>query len=138
MKVCVTLNKCLAQAYIYLPALRLYPPVPLNARTSVKDTTIPVGGGPDGLSPIFIPKGTTVSYSVWAMHRRTDLWGPDAAKFNPDRWAGGKMRGWQYLPFNGGPRICLGRKYQSQQLRNTMSYKLTCQQNNTPLPKLAS
>ena len=88
----------------------MYPPVPLNARTAVKDTTIPVGGGPNGASPIFIPKGITVSYSVWAMHRRTDLWGPDAAKFVPERWEGSKMRGWQYVPFNGGPRICLGRK----------------------------
>lgn len=92
-------------------ALRLYPPVPLNARTALKDTTIPVGGGPDGTSPIFIPKGTTVSYSVWVMHRHPDLWGADAAKFVPERWESGKMRGWQYLPFNGGPRICLGRKY---------------------------
>jgi len=97
--------------YVLDEALRLYPPVPLNARTALKDTSIPEGGGPDGLSPIFIPKGTTVSYSVWAMHRRPDLWGPDAAKFVPERWEGGKMRGWQYLPFNGGPRICLGQQY---------------------------
>lgn len=114
MKVRLTLDQILPKAYIYLPALRLYPPVPLNGRTALKDTTIPVGGGPKGLSPIFIPKGMTVGYSVWAMHRRTDLWGPDAAKFNPERWEGGKMRSWQYLPFNGGPRICLGRKYSCQ------------------------
>jgi cytochrome P450 len=95
---------------LYLVALRLYPPVPFNTRTALKDTTIPVGGGADRLSPIFIPKGATVLYSVSAMHRRTDLWGPDAAKFVPERWEGGKMRGWQYLPFNGGPRICLGRE----------------------------
>ena len=32
-------------------ALRLLPPVPSNTRSAVKDTTIPVGGGPDGRSP---------------------------------------------------------------------------------------
>jgi cytochrome P450 len=98
------------EAKLYHAGLRLYPPVPLNARTALKDTTIPMGGGEDKLSPILIPKGTVVGYSVWAMHRRTDLWGPDAAKFVPERWEGAKMRGWQYLPFNGGPRICLGRE----------------------------
>ena len=89
----------------------MYPPVPLNVRTALKDTTLPVGGGANGLSPIFITKGTTVIYSVWVMHRRPDLWGQDAAKFRPERWEGSNFRGWQYLPFNGGPRICLGREY---------------------------
>jgi len=43
------------------------------------------------------------------MHRRKDIWGEDALDFNPDRWEGRKS-GWEFLPFNGGPRICLGRK----------------------------
>jgi cytochrome P450 len=112
MKVCAPIRNELGyEAYMQLAALRLYPPVPLNARTAIKDTTIPVGGGPDGLSPVFVSKGQDVSYSVWAMHRREDLWGGDAAKFRPERWEGSKVRGWQYLPFNGGPRICLGRKH---------------------------
>jgi hypothetical protein len=45
-------------------ALRLHPAVPVNARTANKDTTIPRGGGVDGKSPIFIPKGMSVDYSV--------------------------------------------------------------------------
>ena len=39
-------------------ALRLYPVVPLNGRYANKDTTLPRGGGPDGKSKLFIPKGT--------------------------------------------------------------------------------
>ena len=43
------------------------------------------------------------------MHRRTDYYGPDADEFKPERWE--VLRpGWEYLPFNGGPRICIGRK----------------------------
>jgi cytochrome P450 len=36
----------------------------------------------------------------------------DAADFRPERWENvfEKKVGWGYLPFNGGPRICLGRK----------------------------
>ncbi|CBX99719.1 hypothetical protein LEMA_P073080.1 [Plenodomus lingam JN3] len=43
-------------------------------------------------------------------HRRKDLYGPDADKYDPERWA--TLRpSWEYLPFNGGPRICLGQQY---------------------------
>lgn len=92
------------------PVLRLQPPVPLNFRIATKDTSLPVGGGADHQSPVYIKKGTMVAYSVYAMHRRTDLWGKDAASFRPERWEENAKHGWEYLPFNGGPRICLGRK----------------------------
>lgn len=86
------------------------PPVPVNFRVATKDTSLPVGGGPDGKAPVYIKKGTIVTYSVYAMHRRPDLYGPDPDTFRPERWEEGVRRGWDFLPFNGGPRICLGRK----------------------------
>ena len=92
--------------------LRLYPVVPVNLREAVKDTTLPVGGGEDGSKPVFVPKGTQVDYSVHVMHRLPHLWGEDADEFRPERWVGRKP-GWEYLPFNGGPRICLGREFYS-------------------------
>lgn len=87
--------------------------VPGNARFANKDTTIPSGGGPDGKSPIFIPKGGVVAYSLYTMHRREDIYGPDALEFRPERWAPeeGLRPGWGYLPFNGGPRICVGQQF---------------------------
>ncbi|KAF9884392.1 Protein kinase alk2 [Aspergillus nanangensis] len=97
--------------YVLNEVLRLMPPVPLNFRVAQKDTSLPVGGGPDGRSPIFVPKGMVVTYSVFAMHRRKDFYGPDAREFRPERWEENGRRGWDYLPFNGGPRICLGQQY---------------------------
>lgn len=91
--------------------LRLLPPVPTNGRFAVNDTMLPVGGGPDGKSPVFVPKGTKVLYHVTVMHRRKDLWGQDAEEFRPERWEENGRHGWEYLPFNGGPRICLGQQY---------------------------
>jgi cytochrome P450 len=44
------------------------------------------------------------------MHHRRDIYGDDADEFRPERWE--TLRpGWEYLPFNGGPRICLGQQY---------------------------
>lgn len=93
-------------------ALRLHPVVPRNERIALRDTVLPVGGGSDGLSPVFVAKGTIVGYNVYAMHRRKDFYGADADDFIPERWlAGGIHHSWRYLPFNGGPRICIGQRY---------------------------
>ncbi|RHZ72402.1 hypothetical protein CDV55_108621 [Aspergillus turcosus] len=96
--------------YCLNESLRTHPVVPGNARFAQTDTVLPVGGGPDGQSPVFVPKGAIVTYSVWSMHRREDLYGPDANEFRPERWADLRP-GWEYLPFNGGPRICVGQQY---------------------------
>ena len=101
----------------FIAVLRLYPSVPINMRQATISTVLPVGGGPDRSSPIYLRKGDAVSYSVYAMHRRKDLYGEDADQFRPDRWDPNPGKapdlrniGWGYLPFNGGPRVCLGRE----------------------------
>jgi cytochrome P450 len=92
--------------------LRLYPSVPINSRTATKMTTLPTGGGPDGKAPVLVRPGAPVGYCVYVMHRRKDLYGEDADEFRPERWEGDDLKdiGWGYLPFNNGPRVCLGRK----------------------------
>ena len=107
-----SLKNCTYLQHVLAEVLRLYPVVPVNLREAVKDTTLPVGGGEDGSKPVFVPKGTQVDYSVHVMHRLPHLWGEDADEFRPERWVGRKP-GWEYLPFNGGPRICLGREFYS-------------------------
>jgi cytochrome P450 len=49
------------------------------------------------------------------MHRRPDFYGMDAELFRPERWDeympvndDPTNAKWGYLPFNGGPRVCLG------------------------------
>ncbi|KDN71804.1 putative cytochrome P450 [Colletotrichum sublineola] len=91
-------------------SLRLYPIVPANTRIAITDTVLPRGGGPDGKSPVYVAKGTAAGWSVWALHRRKDIYGPDADQFRPERWENLRVT-WEYLPFNGGPRICLGQQY---------------------------
>ncbi|PYH93210.1 cytochrome P450 [Aspergillus ellipticus CBS 707.79] len=90
--------------------LRLYPIVPGNRRTATRNTTLPTGGGPNGTDPVYVKQGTPVFYSTFVMHRRPDIWGSDADEFRPERWNERKV-GWEYLPFNGGPRICIGQQF---------------------------
>jgi cytochrome P450 len=78
-------------------------------RLAKSDTVLPVGGGSSASDPVFVRKGDAIMYSVWSMHRRKDIWGLDASEFRPERWEKRQV-GWEFLPFNGGPRICLGRK----------------------------
>ncbi|KAL4931038.1 cytochrome P450 [Aspergillus undulatus] len=93
-------------------SLRLHPVVPRNERRAIRDTVLPLDGGKDGLAPVFVPKGTLIAYNIYAMHRRADLYGPDAEEFRPERWEDGMLQPrWGYLPFNGGSRICIGQRY---------------------------
>lgn len=103
--------------YTMNETLRLYPVVPFNVRMSLKDTTLPVGGGPDGRQPIGIPKDTPIGYSVLVMQRRKDLYPPsddpkmEVENFYPDRWSVWQPKPWTYIPFNGGPRLCIGQQF---------------------------
>ena len=93
--------------------LRLYPAVPLNMRLALEDTTLPHGGGPDGLSPVGILKDTPIGYSTFIMQRRADLYPPGSKplEFIPERWFEWQPKPWHYVPFNGGPRICIGQQF---------------------------
>ncbi|KAJ7202712.1 cytochrome P450 monooxygenase pc-3 [Mycena haematopus] len=95
--------------------MRLYPSVPFNVRENIKATVWP---SPDpNEKPLYIPAGSKLPYSVFMMHRRKDLWGPDAEEFSPDRFLDERLQtyllknNFQFLPFNAGPRICLGQQF---------------------------
>ncbi|WEJ93264.1 hypothetical protein PSN45_000726 [Yamadazyma tenuis] len=106
-----TLKKCEYLKWVLNEALRLYPSVPNNFRVATKNTTLPKGGGKDESAPIYVGKGTTVAYSIIATHQMEAYYGRDAKVFKPERWATQNKLGWAYLPFNGGPRICLGQQF---------------------------
>ncbi|KAH6674056.1 cytochrome P450 4A12A [Plectosphaerella plurivora] len=95
-------------------ALRYYAPVPMTLREAAVDTTI-LGH--------HVPKGTRIMLCPWATNKDASLWGPDAHKFNPDRWltpdgsgagvnaSGGASSNFAYMTFLHGPRSCIGQAF---------------------------
>lgn len=58
-----------------------------------------------------IPAGITLLVNFYSLHRRPDIWGEDAEKFNPDHFLPEnveKRHPYSFLPFSGGQRNCIG------------------------------
>jgi cytochrome P450 len=82
-------------------AMRLFPPVPAIVRQPREDTT---------LGPYKASKREAIIVAIWSLHRHEKLWDEPNA-FDPDRFAPEKVKArhrYAYLPFGGGPRICIG------------------------------
>ncbi|KAF2727650.1 cytochrome P450 [Polyplosphaeria fusca] len=95
---------------IFSESLRLRPVFPAFQRRSLRATTLPTGGGPDGTAPIYCPADTDLHLSFYALHRDPRVFGPDVEEFNPQRWKTIKPTQFEYIPFGVGPRNCLGRE----------------------------
>ncbi|KAF7934054.1 uncharacterized protein EAE97_008414 [Botrytis byssoidea] len=93
-------------------SLRIYPVFPIMNHIALRDTILPRGGGTNGKSPIFAPKGTTIYTNQYALHRDEKVFGNDVESFNPDRWDSFncKPTSWEYMPFGGGLRACVGQQ----------------------------
>jgi cytochrome P450 len=79
-------------------ALRLQPVLPLVGRVLQRRAT--VGG-------IEVDAGRVVACAIYLVHRRPSLY-PEPERFLPDRFATFKPASWEWLPFGGGLRRCIG------------------------------
>ncbi len=82
-------------------ALRLCPPAPIVTRTALHDIDV---------SGYRIEAGTELVVGISALHRDPALW-DKPLEFDPDRFSprnSADRDRWQYLPFGGGPRSCIG------------------------------
>ncbi|TPX15828.1 uncharacterized protein E0L32_000162 [Thyridium curvatum] len=95
--------------HVFNETMRVYPPVPFNARTANTDTVLAVGGGPHGDAPVLVKKGERVVFSSWGSHRSLQNFGDDAHEFRPERWDKLQAETLGFIPFNQGPRACPGR-----------------------------
>jgi len=84
--------------------LRLYPPAWIGPRRAVRDFEF---GGYE------VKRGSYVNYCSWASHRIPEVF-PDPEAFIPERFTRERKaalpRG-AYVPFGGGQRICIGKRF---------------------------
>lgn len=93
---------------VLLETMRLYPPVGFLARKARKKDT---------LYDREINRGDTVLLNLYGLHRHENLWQHPAA-FDPDHFSPEQTKGrsrFQYVPFGGGPRICVGANFAMMQ-----------------------
>lgn len=114
-------------------ALRLYLVLPQMNWVSLIDTILPVGGGPDGNFPIYVPKGTMFDTSYYILHRLHSIWGSSAEVFDPDRWDTFKPGAWEFLPFGAGPRGYVYYAFIILQSHAVMSRKFCLDSKDSPL-----
>ena len=83
-------------------AMRLYPPAPgISLRVARKA---------DEICGVRIKAGERIVIAPWVLHRHRRLW-DDPMAFDPERFSPERSAGrprFAYLPFGGGPRICIG------------------------------
>ena len=91
-------------AMVVNEALRLYPPLGLQAREPVVD---------DEIRGYRVPAGTFTFLSAYVSHRHPDYWERpddfDPERFTAERSADRPEHAW--LPFTLGPRTCLGKHF---------------------------
>jgi cytochrome P450 len=113
-------------------AMRLYPPAPGFAREPIENVKI---GGYD------VPKGSLVMVSTYALHRDPRFF-RDPESFDPERFAPGwegRLPRFAYLPFGGGPRVCIGNGFAMMEARLILStvaarYRLQLEPNQRVAP----
>jgi cytochrome P450 len=96
--------------WVVKEAMRLYPPAGGVTRQPIDD--IELGGYP-------IAKGSTITIATYVMHRDPKLY-PDPEHFDPERLSPeneAKLPRYAYLPFGGGPRVCIGNSFAMMEAR---------------------
>ncbi|MEM9540984.1 MAG: cytochrome P450 [Cyanobacteria bacterium P01_E01_bin.42] len=79
--------------------LRIYPSVPFSPARSIKI--------PFEIMGYDIPIGTNVQPCIYLLHHHSDLY-PEPKIFRPERFLERQFSPYEYIPFGGGHRRCLG------------------------------
>lgn len=63
-----------------------------------------------------LPAGVAIAPCPYLVHRRPELW-PDPERFDPERFLARKPAPWEFLPFGGGGRRCIGMAFALYELK---------------------
>ena len=83
-------------------SMRLYPPAYFIDRVNIEE---------DSFNGMILPKGSTLLFSVYEIHRHPDFW-DDPEDFIPERFLDENTKfSKNYFPFGAGPRMCIGNNF---------------------------
>jgi cytochrome P450 len=63
-----------------------------------------------------LPAGVVVLPCIYLTQHRSDLW-PEPGRFNPERFVGRRVNPYEYFPFGGGARRCLGMAFATYEMK---------------------
>ncbi|RYR57812.1 hypothetical protein Ahy_A05g023504 isoform A [Arachis hypogaea] len=116
--------------------LRLFPPVPIERKQSLKRDTLPSGH--------CVNPNTIILLFTYAMGRFEEIWGKDCLEFKPERWISEKgetihVPSYKFISFNAGPRTCLGKDLSFIQMKMVAStilrnYRIQVVENHPTTP----
>ncbi|TFK44816.1 cytochrome P450 [Crucibulum laeve] len=90
--------------------LRMFPPVTAIPKYSAEDTVLTAGNINEDSTTIPVPQGTAITISTPGLHYNPRYW-EDPHTFKPSRFLKQDWPRDAFLPFSGGARACLGRKF---------------------------
>ncbi|EJU00857.1 cytochrome-450 hydroxylase [Dacryopinax primogenitus] len=109
--------------------LRLIPPVHSSLRVADRDDILPLSTSiqlrnGEVVDQVHVPKGTCIHIPIEGFNLLSSVWGPDAHRFNPDRWdnlpSAVKDQPGLYsnlMTFSGGPRGCIGMRFSIMEMK---------------------
>ncbi|HUE38115.1 MAG TPA: cytochrome P450, partial [Candidatus Binatia bacterium] len=71
-----------------------------------------------------LPAGVTVAPCIYLTQRRADLY-PEPERFRPERFLDGKQMPYEYFPFGGGVRRCLGMAFAQYEMKVVLATVLS-------------
>ncbi|KAJ3484838.1 hypothetical protein NLI96_g5368 [Meripilus lineatus] len=89
--------------------LRMFPSITGIPKYSAEDTVLPMTTPSGEKVFVPVPKGSNITLHTPGLHYNPKYW-PDPHTFNPSRFLGDWPRD-AFLPFSGGVRSCLGRRF---------------------------
>jgi cytochrome P450 len=95
---------------VFYETLRMFPPVIGIPKVAAEDTSLRTQNAKGESITIPVPKGTDITIVTAALHYNPRYW-KDPHQFNPSRFLDNDWPRDAFLPFSGGARACIGRKF---------------------------
>lgn len=106
---------------VFNEAVRLHPPIPITSRHCIESIDMSIGDN----RIVQIEKGTVIIIPIWSVHHNPEFY-PDPKIFHPERFdiTNGGVKQFTdrgiFIPFGAGPRICLGMRLASVQIKEAL------------------